>query len=107
MVQHSPEGDFIVSPHPNHPGLFLATGGSGHAYKFFPVLGDKVVDALEGQLDPELQRLWAWPERQLEDVFGGTEDGSRSGTKGLVLMEELGKSGYVGAAGAVKRDSKL
>lgn len=71
------------------------------------MLGDKVVDALEGRLDPELQRLWAWPERQLGDVFGGTEDGSRSGAKGLLLMEELGKSGYVAAAGTVKRDSKL
>lgn len=78
-----PEGDFIVAPHPSHPGLFLATGGSGHAYKFFPVLGDKVVDALEGRLDPELQRAWAWPD--VKAGAFGTEDGSRSGEKGVLL----------------------
>lgn len=72
------------------------------------MLGDKVVDALEGRLDPDLQRLWAWPERQVEDVFGGTEDGSRSGAKGMLLMEELGKSGSADSgAGTGQRESKL
>ncbi|BCS22655.1 NAD(P)/FAD-dependent oxidoreductase [Aspergillus puulaauensis] len=88
----TPKGDFIVTPHPTYPSLFLATGGSGHAYKFFPVIGDKVVDALEGKLDPELRELWQWPEAMDEDNFEGTEDGSRSGSKRLVLMEELAKS---------------
>lgn len=87
-----PEGNFIVAPHPAHKGLFLATGGSGHAYKFFPVLGDKVVDALEGRLDPELQQAWAWPEPLVGEF--GTEDGSRSGEKGVLLEsgEEIVKS---------------
>ena len=102
--KNSPEGDFIVSPHPTTQNLFLATGGSGHAYKFFPVLGDKVVDALEGTLDPELQRLWAWPARKSADAFEGTEDGSRSGQKGLLLMEELARSK---TAAPHKRGSKL
>lgn len=62
------------------------------------MLGDKVVDAMEGTLDPELQDMWKWPEAKGADVFEGTEDGSRSGQKGLVLMEELTKS---------KRESKL
>ncbi|KAI9929161.1 hypothetical protein MW887_001565 [Aspergillus wentii] len=88
----TPKGDFIVTHHPNHPGLFLATGGSGHAYKFFPVIGDKVVDALEGTLESGLCDLWAWPAPQDSAAFDGTEDGSRSGAKGLLLMEELAKS---------------
>lgn len=37
--------------------------------------------------------LWAWPEEKGEDVFEGTEDGSRSGEKKLLLREELGKGG--------------
>ncbi|ODM19145.1 hypothetical protein SI65_05762 [Aspergillus cristatus] len=94
----TPEGDFIVTHHPTSKNLFIATGGSGHAYKFFPVLGDKVVDAMEGTLEPELRDLWKWPEAKGADVFEGTEDGSRSGQKGLLLMEELAKS---------KRESKL
>lgn len=88
---NSPAADFIVSYHPSYEGLFLATGGSGHAYKFFPILGDKIVDALEGTLDAELSELWKWPEARSEAEFDGTEDGSRSGFKGLVLMDELAK----------------
>ncbi|RJE22066.1 hypothetical protein PHISCL_05613 [Aspergillus sclerotialis] len=87
----TPKADFIVTPHPTFNGLFLATGGSGHAYKFFPILGDKVVDALEGTLEADLRELWKWPEAKSKDEFEGTEDGSRSGTKGLLLMEELAK----------------
>ncbi|KAL4800462.1 FAD dependent oxidoreductase [Aspergillus venezuelensis] len=87
----TPKGDFIITPHPTHPHLFLATGGSGHAYKFFPLIGEKVVDALEGNLAPELQELWKWPGAVEESAFGGTEDGSRSGEKKLHLMEELAK----------------
>lgn len=51
-----------------------------------------MVDALEGKLDPELRELWQWPEAMDEDNFEGTEDGSRSGSKRLLLMEELAKS---------------
>lgn len=85
-----PTGDFIVDYHPDYAGLFLATGGSGHAYKFFPVLGDKVVDAIEGKLEPELRNLWKWPVKVDQSAFEG--DGSRSGEQGLLLMEELAKS---------------
>ncbi|KAA8646122.1 hypothetical protein EYZ11_005522 [Aspergillus tanneri] len=88
----TPKGDFIITYHPDQPGLFLATGGSGHAYKFFPVIGDKVVDALEGNLEPELRDLWSWPAAVDVAEFKGTEDGSRSGPKGLLLMEELAKT---------------
>ncbi|PLB53013.1 fructosyl amino acid oxidasesarcosine oxidase [Aspergillus steynii IBT 23096] len=88
----TPNGDFIVTYHPDQSGLFLATGGSGHGYKFFPVIGDKIVDALEGRLEPELQNLWAWPEAIDPQMLQGAEDGSRSGPKGLLLREELAKT---------------
>ncbi|CBF76360.1 hypothetical protein AN4975.2 [Aspergillus nidulans FGSC A4] len=87
----TPRGDFIITHHPSHPHLVLATGGSGHAYKFFPLIGEKVVDALEGKLAPELRALWDWPEAVDEAHFDGTEDGSRSGDKRLLLLDELAK----------------
>ncbi|KAL4764309.1 FAD-dependent oxidoreductase [Aspergillus foveolatus] len=87
----TPKGDFIITHHPSHPHLFLATGGSGHAYKFFPLIGEKVVDALEGKLAPELRALWDWPDAVDEAHFDGTEDGSRSGDKRLLLLDELAK----------------
>ncbi|KAL3453876.1 FAD dependent oxidoreductase [Aspergillus insuetus] len=97
----TPKGDFIVTAHPSYPHLFLATGGSGHAYKFFPVIGDKVVDAIEGTLAPELRDLWAWPEAVDENRFEGTEDGSRSGAKGLLLLKELAKGKKAERKGAL------
>jgi sarcosine oxidase/L-pipecolate oxidase len=55
------------------------------------VLGDKIVDALEGTLEPELRELWAWPQEQQSSSFV-TNDGSRSGRKGMVLADELRKT---------------
>ncbi|KAI9825624.1 MAG: hypothetical protein M1832_000968 [Thelocarpon impressellum] len=84
----TPAGDFLVCPHPSIPSLLLATGGSGHGFKFLPVLGDKILDRLEGLLLPDLARRWAWPDRGVDGV--STEDGSRAGERGLVLSEEMG-----------------
>ncbi|EER37222.1 fructosyl amino acid oxidasesarcosine oxidase [Histoplasma capsulatum H143] len=99
------KGDFIITHHPHYAGLFLATGGSGHAFKFLPVLGEKIVDAIQGRLDPELQELWGWPgvagDEDAAAAVVWTEDGSRSGEKGLILMDELAK----GQGG--KRGSRL
>lgn len=88
----TPSGDFIVTHHPEFEGLFLATGGSGHAFKFLPVIGEKVVDGVEGVLEGELRELWRWRE---ERVKGGwwTDDGSRGGRRGMVLGEEMGSVG--------------
>ncbi|KAK2880117.1 hypothetical protein FQN49_000564 [Arthroderma sp. PD_2] len=92
----TPKGDFIISFHPEIKSLFIATGGSGHGYKFLPVLGEKIVDAMQGKLDADLAALWTWPEKPLLRADGSvatvwTEDGSRSGVKGMVLADELGK----------------
>ncbi|KAJ5304327.1 uncharacterized protein N7443_003987 [Penicillium atrosanguineum] len=39
----TPATDFIVDYHPSSQGtLFVASGGSDHAFKFLPVIGDKV-----------------------------------------------------------------
>ncbi|OAX77979.1 hypothetical protein ACJ72_07717, partial [Emergomyces africanus] len=86
-----------------YTGLFIATGGSGHGFKFLPVLGEKIVDAIQGCLDPELQELWTWPilsSPPSSDYSAATtppvvwtEDGSRSGAKGLILRDELAKAG--------------
>jgi len=96
----TPKGDFIVDFHPEIEGLFLATGGSGHAFKFLPVMGEKVVEALEGRLDSELRALWAWPEAV--HGFSGTEDGSRGGRQGMLLWEEWERG-----EGSKERESRL
>ena len=52
--------DFIISPHPASTGLYVATCGSFHGWKFFPVLGKYVLQMLEGSLSPTLAAKWAW-----------------------------------------------
>ncbi|KAK6528934.1 hypothetical protein TWF694_004163 [Orbilia ellipsospora] len=75
----TPTGDFLVSYHPTVERLFVATGGSGHAFKFLPVLGEKVADAIEGKLEDKLKELW-----RFRDPIDGpvvTMDGSRNGAE--------------------------
>ena len=53
------DGDFWIGRDPDQQGLVVATGGSGHAFKFGPVLGGLVADALEGIENAYSQRF-AW-----------------------------------------------
>ncbi|KAK3988903.1 FAD dependent oxidoreductase [Cladorrhinum sp. PSN332] len=56
----TPTRDFIVSPHSGVHDLFIATGGSFHGFKFLPIIGKYVVQMLSDELDPALQKKWAW-----------------------------------------------
>jgi len=55
----SPDGDWVIGYYPSDSGLLLATSGSGHAYKFLPVVGRIVADAIEGTLDPAIAQKFA------------------------------------------------
>jgi glycine/D-amino acid oxidase-like deaminating enzyme len=48
---------FWIDRHPEINGLTVAAGGSGHAYKFGPLIGEWVADAVEGTPDPALSRF--------------------------------------------------
>ncbi len=39
----------MITPHPACGDLYMATCGSFHGFKFFPVLGKYVVQMLDGQ----------------------------------------------------------
>ncbi len=46
----TPDEDFLVGIHPKERNVIVATGGSGHAFKFMPVIGEIVADlALHGK----------------------------------------------------------
>lgn len=84
-------GDFLISYHPKYKGLFVATGGSGHGFKFLPVIGDSIVECIEGRTPEDFKGKWDWPaERVPENQWPG--DGSRGGPVGMVLAEEMEKS---------------
>ncbi|TKX20629.1 L-pipecolate oxidase-like protein 3 [Elsinoe australis] len=60
--------DFIISPHSGAKGLYVATCGNFHGWKFFPVLGKYITQMLEGELAPELADKWAWDRERPDPV---------------------------------------
>ncbi|KAM0812033.1 hypothetical protein AB5N19_14350 [Seiridium cardinale] len=62
----TPSEDFIISRHSAASQLYVATCGSFHGYKFFPILGKYVLAMLDGTLAPDLRDRWAW-NRELPD----------------------------------------
>ncbi|KAF4595596.1 fructosyl-amino acid oxidase [Ophiocordyceps camponoti-floridani] len=94
------DGNWLIDWHPEWKGLFVATGDSGHGFKFLPLLGDKVVDVMLGR-GGDLGRKWMWRDsgedgegREIDGRFRGlrTLDQSRAGVAGMVLEEELKKA---------------
>jgi len=54
--------DFWIAPDPERAGLIVAGGGSGHGFKFAPVLGRLIADAATGVDNPALDRFRWRPE---------------------------------------------
>jgi sarcosine oxidase/L-pipecolate oxidase len=88
----TPTGDFLVDYVPRYgKSLFIATGGSGHGFKFLPVIGDHIVACITGNKGP-LEDKWAWKEAVTmsgNDWEWGAGDGSRSGAVGVMLDKAL------------------
>jgi len=61
LYTDTPDGDFLIDRHPERPGLVVATGGSGHGFKFAPVLGAVIADVVERKPNPHASRF-AWRE---------------------------------------------
>jgi glycine/D-amino acid oxidase-like deaminating enzyme len=63
-------GDLYIDSVPGYEGLTVATGGSGHAFKFAPELGDLIANIVEG-VDNAERRRFRWRvagERQTEEA---------------------------------------
>ena len=51
--ESTPDERFLLGPHPEHPNVWLAGGGSGQGFKHGPALGAYVADRLDGRAAPE------------------------------------------------------
>lgn len=49
--------DFLISRHPDFENLVVAAGGSGHAFKFAPALGELTANAVQGHESALLERF--------------------------------------------------
>jgi len=56
------DGDFWIGRDPERPGLAVAAGDSGHGFKFAPVLGEVIADAIEEKPSRFTERFgWRLP----------------------------------------------
>lgn len=70
------DGHFWIARHPTRPDLAVATGGSGHAFKFAPVLGPLIADLALGLPHP-LAHRFRWRPELAEQTRG---DAARADT---------------------------
>ena len=70
MYSMSRDGHFIIDHHPDSQRIVFAAGLSGHGFKFSPVIGQQLVDLLEGESDPLFEFLKIG-DRQLTGAFPG------------------------------------
>jgi sarcosine oxidase/L-pipecolate oxidase len=55
------DNHFLIDRVPGKEGLMVATGGSGHAFKYLPCIGNWVVDIMENiKLDRPAVQAWKW-----------------------------------------------
>ncbi|KAK4946562.1 hypothetical protein LTR10_014414 [Elasticomyces elasticus] len=73
------DNHYVVDDLPGQDSLMVATGGSGHAFKYLPNVGKWVVDIMEGDgLDRDLVKHWRWRTLQSgEKPFNVLQEGSR------------------------------
>ncbi|ODV93698.1 hypothetical protein PACTADRAFT_4600 [Pachysolen tannophilus NRRL Y-2460] len=65
-IADTSDSHFIIDKVPNSKNLYVATGDSGHGFKFLPNIGKYIVDKLEGKLDPEMEYSWQWKQDRPE-----------------------------------------
>jgi glycine/D-amino acid oxidase-like deaminating enzyme len=56
------DGNFWIAADPDRAGLFIAAGDSGHGFKFAPILGELIADAVERKPNPTLAKFRWRPE---------------------------------------------
>jgi glycine/D-amino acid oxidase-like deaminating enzyme len=64
----TPDGDFWIASDPDRRGLIIATGDSGHGFKFAPILGEIIADVAEGKSNPWSEKFRWRPEVQPGDA---------------------------------------
>jgi sarcosine oxidase/L-pipecolate oxidase len=73
------DNHFVIDHVPGKKGLFVATGGSGHAFKYLPNIGNWVVDILEGVgMDRPAIKAWKWRSRTDKKPANMLMEGAKS-----------------------------
>ncbi|KAF2471224.1 FAD dependent oxidoreductase [Lindgomyces ingoldianus] len=69
------DNNFVMDRDPEDEGLMVCSGGSGHAFKFLPILGREAVRIIEEPTTKnEYGNLWRW-RTIFDDLKNGLEEG--------------------------------
>jgi len=60
------DGHFFIGHDPEREGLMVAAGGSGHGFKFAPVLGEVIADIFEKKENNEFEKRFGWRKSSAE-----------------------------------------
>lgn len=59
QLENTADEHFIIDRHPEMENVWIAGGGSGHAFKHGPALGDYIARRIDGEdPDREMTQLW-------------------------------------------------
>jgi sarcosine oxidase / L-pipecolate oxidase len=74
------DNHYVVDDIPGQDTVMIATGGSGHAFKYLPNIGKWIVDIMEGVgTDRTLVQRWRWRKlKSGEKPFNVLMEGSES-----------------------------
>lgn len=82
-------GNFLIDKVPNFERVFVATGDSGHGFKFFPNIGKYIYQMMnEGLDDNEMIDSWSWKDRRTEPMVDPAQNKWRI-TKGTRDISEI------------------
>ncbi|KAI7765355.1 hypothetical protein LZL87_013534 [Fusarium oxysporum] len=86
------DNHFVIDRVPGQQGLMVVTGGSGHAFKFLPNIGNWVVDVIEGVgLDRPAIRAWRFRSPASSKRVNVLMEGSKGprALKNVVLTDSI------------------
>ncbi|KAG0687062.1 hypothetical protein C6P40_002949 [Pichia californica] len=84
--------NFLIDQVPGYNNCYIATGDSGHAFKFFPIIGRYIIQRVQGKLDEELASIWKWKSKTNTEMFDGSNASwrvTKSGTLDITKVDFL------------------
>ncbi|RGP74168.1 proline dehydrogenase [Fusarium sporotrichioides] len=76
--------NFLITYHPRHPSLVIASGDCGTGYKHITSIGKFISDCMEGRLEERFAKFWTWrPEKFTE--FWGNDPLDRFGADDTIM----------------------
>ena len=92
------DNSFLVDYVPGKPKVAVCSGGSGHGFKFLPILGCEVVKILEGRgHDAVYKTMWQWRTSESQRR-NGLEEGE-SGPRVLAKQDMAQESDWAPFSG--------